>query len=65
MTIDLIKQSAIPWSYKYKPPESVITYDVSNTCAMDTALQMIFFLWFAEDLSLILLWRRILYFFKP
>lgn len=46
MTIDLIKQSAIPWSYKYKPPESVITYDVSNTCAMDTALQMIFFLWF-------------------
>ncbi|MEF3088117.1 hypothetical protein, partial [Bacillus altitudinis] len=27
------------------PPESVI-YDVSNTCAMDTALQMIIFLWF-------------------
>ena len=46
MTIDLIKQSANPWSYKYKPPESVITYDVSNTCTMDTALQMIFFLWF-------------------
>ena len=46
MTIDLLKQSAIPWSYKYKPSGSDITYDVSNTCAMDTALQMVFFLWF-------------------
>ena len=46
MTIDLLKQSAIPWSCEYKPPNSVITYDVSNTCAMDTSLQMIFFLWF-------------------
>ncbi len=46
MTIDLLKQSAIPWSYTYKPPESVITYDVSNTCPIDTALQMVLFLWF-------------------
>ena len=46
MTIDLLKQSAIPWSYKYKPPKSDITYDVSNTCPIDTALQMVFFLWF-------------------
>ena len=46
MTIELLKESAIPWSYKYKPPESDITYDVTNTCPIDTALQMVYFLWF-------------------
>jgi hypothetical protein len=46
MTIDLLKQSAIPWSYEYKPPKSVIIYDVHNTCPIDTALQMVFYLWF-------------------
>ena len=46
MTIELLKQSAIPWSYEYKPPESDITYDVYNTCPIDTALQMVYFLWF-------------------
>ena len=46
MTIDLLKQSAIPWSYTYKPPESDTTYDVTNTCPIDTALQMVFYLWF-------------------
>ena len=46
MTIDLLKQSAIPWSYEYKPSGSDITYHVRNTCAMDTALQMVYFLWF-------------------
>jgi hypothetical protein len=46
MTIDLLKQSAIPWSYEYKPPGSDITYDVGYTCPIDTALQMVFFLWF-------------------
>jgi hypothetical protein len=46
MTIDLLKQSAIPWSYVYKPPDSDITYDVGNTCPIDTALQMVYFLWF-------------------
>ena len=46
MTIDLLKQSAIPWPYIYKPPESDITYDVYNTCPIDTALQMVYFLWF-------------------
>ena len=46
MTIDLLKQSAIPWTYIYKPPESDITYDASNTCPIDMALQMAFFLWF-------------------
>ena len=46
MTIDLLKQSVIPWSYVYKPPDSDITYDVGNTCPIDTALQMVYFLWF-------------------
>ena len=46
MTIDLLKQTAIPWAYKYQPPGSVITYDATYTCAMDTTLQMVFFLWF-------------------
>ena len=46
MSIDLLKKSAIPWSYTYKPSGSDITYYVSNTCAMDTALQMVFFLLF-------------------
>jgi Ubiquitin carboxyl-terminal hydrolase len=46
MTIDLLKHSAIPWSYEYKDPNSGITYDVHNTCPIDTALQMVFFLWF-------------------
>jgi hypothetical protein len=46
MTIELLKQSAILWSYEYKPPESDITYDVYNTCPIDTALQMVYFLWF-------------------
>ena len=46
MTIDLLKQSAIPWSYVYKPPGSDITYDVGNTCPIDTTLQMVYFLWF-------------------
>jgi hypothetical protein len=46
MTIDLLKQSAIPWSYVYKHPDSDVTYDVTNTCPIDTALQMVYFLWF-------------------
>ena len=33
-------------SYIYKPQESDITYDASNTCPIDIALQMVFFLWF-------------------
>ena len=45
-TVASLKQSAIPWSYKYKPPDSNIQYDVQNTCSIDTSLQMIFFLWF-------------------
>jgi len=44
-TVASLKQSAIPWSYKYKPPDSNIQYDVQNTCSIDTSLQMIFFLW--------------------
>ena len=46
MTIDLLKQSAIPWSYTYQPPKSDTTYDVTNTCPIDTVLQMVFYLWF-------------------
>jgi hypothetical protein len=46
MNIHLLKQSAIPWSYKYKPPGSTTTYENTNTCAMDTTLQMVYFLWF-------------------
>jgi hypothetical protein len=42
MTIELLKQSAILWSYEYKTPESDITYDVHNTCPIDTALQMVY-----------------------
>jgi hypothetical protein len=64
MTSDLLKQSAIPWSYTYKPPESDTTYDVTNICPIDTTLQTVFFLWF-RGFDPILLWRRILYFFKP
>lgn len=41
-----LKQSVIPWSYSYKPPDSNITYNVVSTCAIDTNLQMIYFLWF-------------------
>ncbi len=35
----------IVWSYRYKPPHSNIQYQVTNTCPIDTNLQMIFFLW--------------------
>ena len=41
-----LKQSAMPWSYSYKPPNSNITYDVSNTCCFDTQLQMVYYIWF-------------------
>jgi hypothetical protein len=51
MTIDLLKQSAIPWSFTYKPPKSDTTYDVTNTCPIDTALQMVFYLWFRGFVS--------------
>ena len=44
-TVASLKQSEIPWSNKYKPPDSDIQYDVQNTCSIDTSLQMIFFLW--------------------
>jgi len=44
-TVASLKQSVIPWSYIYKPPDSNIQYDVQNTCSIDTNLQMIFFLW--------------------
>jgi hypothetical protein len=43
-TISPLKQSAIPRSYIYKPPKS--GGDVSSICPIDTALQMVFFLWF-------------------
>ena len=45
ITVASLKQSVIPWSYKYKPPDSNIQYDVQNTCSIDTSLHMIFFLW--------------------
>ena len=45
MTLDILKQSTIKWSYTYKPPRSKVTYDVTNTCPIDTSLQMIYFLW--------------------
>jgi hypothetical protein len=44
-TFEELKQQAIPWSYRFKPPNSSITYNVRNTCALDTSLQMIYFLW--------------------
>ena len=36
----------MPWSHVYKPPNSNITYDVSNTCCFDTQLQMVYYIWF-------------------
>ncbi len=44
-TVVSLKQSAIPWTHKYKPPDSNIQYDVFNTFSIDTSLQMTFFLW--------------------
>ena len=44
-TFEELKQRAIPWSYRFKPPYSSIMYNVINTCALDTSLQMIYFLW--------------------
>ena len=44
-TVASLKQSVIPWSYIYKPPDSNIQYDVQKTCSIDTSLQMRFFLW--------------------
>ena len=45
ITLGILKQSAIEWSYTYKPPNSSLTYTVQNTCSLDTNLQMIYFLW--------------------
>ena len=65
MTIDLLKQSAIPWSYTYKPPPQ----QISPMMLVTPAPLIPLFRWSSsfgsEDLFLILLWRKILYFFKP
>ena len=45
MTLDILKQSTIQWSYTYKPPRSKVTYNITNTCPIDTSLQMIYLLW--------------------
>jgi hypothetical protein len=51
ITLGILKQSAIEWSYTYKPPNSTITYNVQNTCSLDTNLQMIYFLWIRGYIS--------------
>ncbi len=48
MTLDILKQSAIQWSYIYKPKNSNVRYHVVNTCPIDTSLQMIYFLWLRQ-----------------
>ena len=64
MTIDLLKQSAIPWCYIYSLPNQL-----SAILLVTSVSWILLFRWSSsiglEDLFLILLWRRILYFFKP
>ena len=49
----LLELPAIKWSYRYKPPNSNIQYQVTNTCPLDTNLQMIIY-YVVEKYSLLL-----------